>query len=188
MLVLRRRSQEAIVFEGGLVLTVVELVDHHAWLAFEGPDIDGAVTIATLGIGPAGATIGVRSPERVTFDAERATVTRAVSNPATDARAVLLLQTPLGGAIELGGLQLEVTSLANERVGLGIDVKCLPSRITVAVHSVSGVEARIGIDAAPQLRVTRKELWLEMLAQNQAAARSSVDGLEARGREPRPTG
>jgi sRNA-binding carbon storage regulator CsrA len=182
MLVLRRRSQEVIVFEGGLTLTVVELVDHHAWLSLAGPEIEGAITVAPMGVTSQSATIGVRSPASITFEGELATVRRSPTLDATDDRAVLLLTTPLGGRIDFGGLSLELTSVANNRAALAVDVACLSSRITIAVHTVSGVEARIGIDAPSDIRVTREELWLEMLAANEAASLSpaSLGALKPR--------
>jgi sRNA-binding carbon storage regulator CsrA len=188
MLVLRRRSHEVIVFEGGLTLTVVELVDHHAWIAFAGPGIDGSVTVAPIRVGDDGATIGVRGPSALSFADHVATVTRATDWASDDHRAVLMLETPVGNTIDFGGLSLEVTSVANGRATLGVDVACLPSRVAVAVHTVSGVEARIGIDAPPEIRVTREELWLEMLAANEAAPVSpaSLGALRPRTGPPTP--
>ena len=186
MLVLRRRSHEVIVFEGGLTLTVVELVDHHAWIAFAGPGIDGAVTVAPIGVSDTTATIGVRAPRAIAYDGRVTTVTRATELPPEDRRAVLVLETPIGDTIDFGGFSLEVTSVANGRATLGLDVACLPSGVTVAVHAVSGVEARIGIDAPPEIRVTREELWLEMLAANEAASVSpeSLGALRSRAETP----
>jgi sRNA-binding carbon storage regulator CsrA len=179
MLVLRRRSQEVIVFEGGLTLTVVELVDHHAWLSFEGPGIDGAITFSPMATNETTATIGIRSPSSITFDGSTGKVTRSsTTDPASD-RAVILLRIDVGERIDFDGLGLELSSLANGRATLTVDVACLPSRVGVAVHAVSGAEARIGIDAPPEIRVTRKELWLEMLAANQGASTTtaSLDAL-----------
>jgi sRNA-binding carbon storage regulator CsrA len=185
MLVLRRRAHEVIVFDGGLTLAVAELVDRHAWLAFGGPGIEPAVTIAPLACSSTGATIAVRHPAAVAFAGGTARVTLAEDADPDDRRATLLLETPVGHRIELGGLSLELTSTANGRAALGVDAACLPSRVTIAVHAVSGVEARIGIDAPPEIGVTREELWLEMLAANSAAARSpgSLRALQA---DPEP--
>jgi len=56
------------------------------------------------------------------------------------------------------------------RATLGVEVGCLPDRVGVSLHSITGAEARIGIDAPVGQRVYRKELWLELLGANQAAA------------------
>ena len=42
---------------------------------------------------------------------------------------------------------------------------------------IVGSNVRIGIEAPPEIRIFRQELWLEIQAENKAASESSVDDL-----------
>lgn len=179
MLVLRRRSQEVIVFEGGLTLTVLELVDHKAWLGLDAPSLARTLALAPLAVSETTVTLGVRSPAAVIYGPGTTHVELDLARDADDRRAVLSLCLEVGERVEFPGLSLEVGPISNGRAALGLDVACLGRRVAVSVHSVSGVEARIGIDAPDDIRVVRKELWLEMVGANEAASQWSTEDLGA---------
>lgn len=177
MLVLRRRSQEVIVFEGGLSVTVLDVTDHRAWLGFEAPSIPSVVAISSQVLDTERAQIGVRSPSSLVTTGRRTTVALTPGPP--DPNAVLQLTRHVGDEIACEGITFTVASIANARVSLSLEVACIGRPVAVSVHSISGLEARIGIDAPDDLRVYRKELWLELLDANRGAAGWSEDNLGA---------
>jgi carbon storage regulator len=63
---------------------------------------------------------------------------------------------------------LNITRRRGERIVVGDDV-------FVSVLEVSGQTVRLGIDAPRSVRVYREELWLEVKAQNEAAARAAAE-------------
>jgi len=65
---------------------------------------------------------------------------------------------------------LIITRRPGEKIVLGDDV-------IVTVMEISGQTARIGIDAPQSLPVYREEIWEAVKAENEAAARASVDTL-----------
>lgn len=67
---------------------------------------------------------------------------------------------------------LVITRKIGERVCIGDD-------ITVEVLDVSGSTVRIGIDAPASVPIFRHEIWLEVKAENRAAAEASIDHLPA---------
>jgi carbon storage regulator len=65
---------------------------------------------------------------------------------------------------------LNITRRRGERIVLGDDV-------FVSVLEVSGQTVRLGIEAPRSVRVYREEIWLEVKAQNEAAAGAAVASL-----------
>jgi carbon storage regulator len=65
---------------------------------------------------------------------------------------------------------LNITRRRGERIVVGDD-------IFVSVLEVSGQTVRLGIDAPRSVRVYREELWLEIKAQNEAAAAAASAAL-----------
>jgi carbon storage regulator len=65
---------------------------------------------------------------------------------------------------------LVITRKTGERVCIGDD-------ITVEVLDISGSTVRIGIEAPASIPIFRHEIWLEVQAENRAAAGASVDDL-----------
>lgn len=62
---------------------------------------------------------------------------------------------------------LNITRRRGERIVLGDD-------IFVSVLEISGQTVRLGIDAPRAVRVYREEIWLEVKAQNEAAAAAAA--------------
>jgi len=67
---------------------------------------------------------------------------------------------------------LVITRKIGERVCIGDD-------ITVEVLDVIGSTVRIGIEAPAAVPIFRHEIWLEVKAENRAAAEASVEDLPA---------
>jgi carbon storage regulator len=65
---------------------------------------------------------------------------------------------------------LNITRRRGERIVLGDDV-------FVSVLEVSGQTVRLGIEAPRSVRVYREEIWLEVKAQNEAAAQAAGASL-----------
>jgi carbon storage regulator len=65
---------------------------------------------------------------------------------------------------------LNITRRRGERIVVGDDV-------FVSVLEVSGQTVRLGIEAPRSVRVYREEIWLEVKAQNEAAARVASASL-----------
>lgn len=63
---------------------------------------------------------------------------------------------------------LNITRRRGERIVVG-------DNVFVSVLEVSGQTVRLGIDAPRSVRVYREELWLEVKAQNEAAARAAAE-------------
>jgi carbon storage regulator len=61
---------------------------------------------------------------------------------------------------------LNITRRRGERIVVG-------DNVFVSVLEVSGGTVRLGIDAPRSVRVYREEIWLEVKAQNEAAARAA---------------
>jgi sRNA-binding carbon storage regulator CsrA len=167
MLVLRRRPHEALVFDGGLVLTLLSVIDRQAWIGLEGPAIADGVAIGVIAVSPEVVCLGVRSPAKVIRETAGLTLLE-LGDPKDD--AVLLLNSALGDVIEFEGLRLAVTSVEDGRALLELTTSSLATPIGVSIVSVSVAEARIGVDAPDEIRVYRKEVWLEMQAANRGAA------------------
>jgi len=62
---------------------------------------------------------------------------------------------------------LNITRRRGERIVLGDD-------IFVSVLEVSGQTVRLGIDAPRSVRIYREEIWLEVKAENEAAAQAAA--------------
>ncbi len=65
---------------------------------------------------------------------------------------------------------LVITRKAGERICLGDD-------ITVEVLDIVGSTVRIGIEAPQSVPIFRHEVWLEVKAENRAAAEAGVEDL-----------
>lgn len=176
MLVLRRRAHEAIVFDGGLVVTLLDVVDHHAWLSFAAPSTPLPVVVAPLGASGTHACVGVRAPAEVRREG-RTTTVRTVDPGPDD--AVLLVNCSPGDRLEFSGISLEVSSIDQGRVVLGARIPGMASAIGVSVFSVSASEVKIGIAAPDDVRVYREEVWLAMRSANEQAASWSSSDLES---------
>lgn len=178
MLILRRRPQEAIVVDGGLAITVVEILEHRAWLRFGAPAIPVAPVIASFAVGPGAACIGIRTPATI---AREPGIVRVTLDPSAGADAVLLVNVAPGERVELPGVHLELRAIDEGRPVLEVLVDDAPSSIGVTVCSVSGTEAKIGIDAPADVRVYREELWTAIRDANASAATWSTGELEGLG-------
>jgi carbon storage regulator len=62
---------------------------------------------------------------------------------------------------------LNITRRRGERIVVG-------DNVFVSVLEVSGQTVRLGIDAPRSVRVYREEIWLEVKAQNEAAAQAAA--------------
>lgn len=185
MLVLRRRAREAIVFEGGLTLTLAEVADHRAWISFSAPSIPSPVVVTSTVTGTTTACIGVKAPAAIRYE-DRATHVRvavpqdsdgtsATSSP--DPSAVLLVNASVGDCVVTDGLTLTVGAIEQARVVLEATVLGIDATIGVSVFAVSGAEVKIGIAAPEDMRVYREEVWLAMRSANEAAAGWSAEDL-----------
>jgi carbon storage regulator len=78
---------------------------------------------------------------------------------------------------------LNITRRRGERIVVG-------DNVFVSVIDVSGGTVRLGIDAPRSVRVYREEIWLEVKAQNEAAARAAAGPMPdlPGGRSDRPGG
>ena len=65
---------------------------------------------------------------------------------------------------------LVITRKIGERVCIGDD-------IVVEVLDIVGSTVRIGIEAPASVPIFRHEIWLEVKAENQAAAETGIDDL-----------
>lgn len=187
MLVLRRRANEVIVFDGGLSLTVLEIASHRAWLGFEAPSLGGVVALASLEVDADGALVAVRSPTSVEYEDGVTTIGLAESNLARAAH--LALRLGVGDELVFKGMRVVLAGVEHERATLTIEVEGMAGPIAVSVHAITGAEVRLGIDAPDDVRVYRKELWLDLLGANQAAAAWSsgdLDGLLGTGEGEAP--
>lgn len=185
MLVLRRRAREAVVFEGGLTLTLAEVVDHRAWIAFSAPSIPVPVVVTSTVTSPSTACIGVQAPATVDY-AERATHVRIAAPepppapgtpPPPAPSAVLLVNATVGDRVVAEGLSLVVGAIEQARVVLEATVAGIDATVGVSVFAISGAEVKIGIAAPEDMRVYREEVWLAMRSANEAAAGWSAADL-----------
>jgi len=188
MLVLRRRASEAIVFDGGLVVTLVDVIDHHAWLAFASPSVAKPVVVSVLCVDGDTTCIGVRNPASLRRTGNRVEIDLAPDELAADdqtavtARAtnprpmdtVLLINTGRDDLLSIEGLTLTVSSVEQGRAVLSAKTSETDVPIGVSVFSVSGAEVKIGIEAPDHVRVYREEVWLAMLEANAGAASAGV--------------
>jgi carbon storage regulator len=65
---------------------------------------------------------------------------------------------------------LVITRKIGERVCIGDD-------ITVEVLDIVGSTVRLGIEAPASVPIFRHEIWVEIQAENRAAAEASIDDL-----------
>ena len=195
MLVLRRRAQEAIIFEGGLTLTLAEVADHRAWIAFRAPSIPVPVVVTSTVTSITTACIGVRSPTAVRYERGTTHVSVAAwsagvppgsgrADDPVDPSAVLLVNASVGERLVTDGITLAVGAIEQARVVLEATVAGIEATIGVSVFAVSGAEVKIGIAAPDDMRVYREEVWLAMRSANEAAAGWSTDDLASLAHRP----
>ncbi len=186
MLVLRRRARESIVFEGGLVVTLVEVGQHRAWLSFAAPSIPRPVVLSAVASGPGDVTIGIRSPASIRREGPTDLVELATSaeDGGGDVPPVLLLTKRAGGRVELPGVDLEVREVDDGRVMLAASVAEVAGRVGISIYSVSSSEAKFGILAPEDVRVYRGEVWQAMQRANEAAAGWSAADIATLARSP----
>ena len=58
---------------------------------------------------------------------------------------------------------------------------CLGDDVTITVLGVTGETVRLGIDAPPEIKVFRHEIYEQVSAENRKAAEASIDDLPTRG-------
>jgi sRNA-binding carbon storage regulator CsrA len=167
MLVLRRRPNEAIVFDGGLVLTLAAVNSKVAWIAVSEPTETDPVVVGLPATATDVAELSVRSPRIIERSGDHTSVE---VSPDADPDSVLVLSRPPGATVEIGSVRLRVATINEDRCYLELEASSLPAAVTLSVVSVSTVDARIGVNAPAELRVYRKEVWDEMQAANTAAA------------------
>lgn len=169
MLVLRRRPNEAIVFDGGLVLTLVQVSGRSAWLSFSHPELPTSVELALPATATKRAELALRGVRSFARSETTSTVELATASDG-DPEAVLSFSREPGDTIVVGPLSFNLSAIEDERVYLELRTKWLKSLVTLSIVTVSTVDARIGVNAPPELRVYRREVWEEMQAANTAAA------------------
>lgn len=164
MLVLRRRPNESILFDGGLKMTLAGLEEHRAWLSFAAPCLAEPVTLAAVQVSGEGACLAVRGPRTV-----------GDGGPAIEVRTggaeggVLLVNRAVGELVVFDGLTVAVQGVEAERAVLRLSLAVLPGPVDVSIFSVTGAEAKIGIEAPREVRVFREEVWQELEAANTGA-------------------
>jgi sRNA-binding carbon storage regulator CsrA len=169
VLVLRRRPNEAIVFDGGLVLTLTQVSGRSAWLAFSHPALESAIELSVPAHASQRAELAIRGVRSFAREDLTSTVELATSEDG-DPEAVLSFTRAPGDEIVVGPLRFALSAIEEERVYLELHAECLAAPVTLSIVTVSTVDARIGVNAPPELRVYRREVWDEMQAANTAAA------------------
>lgn len=184
MLVLRRRVHEAVVFGGGVSMSVASLEGRRTWLTFEAPGLSRPVTVTTMSVAADRACLGICSPRTVGHlpgqpGTLQVTLEEELGQPggvdgredaASPGDIVLMVERRRGERVAVDGLGIVLVSTEGGRAAWGIEAPTLEERVSVTVFSCSGMDARIGIDAPPAMRVYRREVWLEMQAANRGAA------------------
>jgi len=173
MFVIRRREAEAIMFEGGLTVTVDAIAERAAWLRFESPEIPGSLVVAVLEAAPARLCVGVAAPESLKVSAGGSTTSVTVAPgeaPGPPGRVLLVNAVP-GQRIEFDGLTLGVVPSGTAKPALlAVETPALGGQVELAIITVSKFDVTVGISAPPDLRVYRLEVWRQLLEANQAAA------------------
>ena len=173
MLVLRRRPTESILFDGGLKMTLAGLQEHRAWLTFAAPCLAEPVTLAALGVAGGEACVGIRGPRAVGEGGRALEVTAGGSDA-----AVLLVNRGVGDQLVFAGMTVTLQAVEADRAVLRLSLDGLPGPVDVSIFSVTGAEAKIGIEAPREVRVFREEGWQELEAANaDAGARWSESDL-----------
>lgn len=183
MLVLRRRPTESILFDGGLKMTLAALQEHRAWLSFAAPCLPQAVTLAALQVGAHAACLGIRGPRTVGDEAPVLEVDTGGGDG-----IVLLVNRGVGEKVAFPGMTVTVQGVEAERAVLRLALEVLPGPVDVSIFSVTGAEAKIGIEAPREVRVFREEVWQELEAANTGAgarwSESDLASLSANRRRP----
>ncbi|HVB06597.1 MAG TPA: carbon storage regulator [Acidimicrobiales bacterium] len=169
MLVLRRRPNEAIVIDGGLTLTLLQVTGGVAWLCFTTATTPGRVEVAVPANALKAAELSFRGVRALSRRGPLTTL-ELTADGEPELEAVVTLTRRPGEAIEVAGLNFSLTSIEKERLYLELTAQGLGAPITLSIVDVSSVDARIGVSAPPEIRVNRAELWEQMQAANAAAA------------------
>jgi carbon storage regulator len=174
MLVLRRRLHEAVVFDGGLSLSLASLEGRRAWLTAEGPGLDHPVTLTTYAETTDRGRLAVADPKDVRHGADGELQVSVAGTGGTGGEvpgpAVLVVERRPGERVRIGGLSMVLQAVDAGRPTWGIEAPTLAGSVALTVFSTSTVDARIGIEAPSEVRVFRQEVWLELQAANQRAA------------------
>lgn len=164
MLVLRRRPFESILFDGGLKLTLAALQEHRAWLSFSAPGLEREIVLAALGVSNDGACIGVRAPRSIGEDGPTLEIVTGGSD-----QVVVLVNRKLGEQLRFPGMSVSLQAVEGDRAVLALELASVGGTIGVSIFSVTGAEAKIGIEAPREVRVFREEVWQELEAANTEA-------------------
>jgi sRNA-binding carbon storage regulator CsrA len=173
VLVLRRRPNEAIVFDGGLTLRLVAVSGRAVWLGLTDPSVAHEVELSLPASSGESAELAVRRPR--SLERVGSTTTIELCGDGEDPDAVLTLSRKPGEVLAIGAMRIELAAIEEEHAYLELSAPSLPSAVRLSIVTVSTVDARIGVDAPSELRVYRKEVWDEMQAANTAAAGEWTD-------------
>jgi sRNA-binding carbon storage regulator CsrA len=188
MLVLRRRLHEAVVFDGGLSLSLVSLEGRRAWLRFEGPGLAASVTVATYTETPDTARLAVADPASVSRSGDEVAVSVSTSEDGEPpGPVVLVVDRRPGQRVRIGELALTLSSVDAGRPVWAVGLPTFAGGVSLTVFSTSTVDARLGIDAPSDVRVYRQEVWLELQSANQGAAGWTAEELAALAPAEHPT-
>lgn len=171
MLVLRRRLHEAVVFDGGLSLSLASLEGRRAWLTLEGPGLRVPVTVATYAEAPDRGRLAIAGAVAVERRGDDVAVSVTASTAAElPGPVVLVVERCPGERVTVEGMTMMLASVDGGRPTWGIQLPALAGGVSITVFSTSAVDARLGINAPSEVRVYRREVWLELQAANQGAA------------------
>ncbi len=188
MLVLRRRLHEAVVFDGGLSVSLSSLEGRHAWLTLEGPGLHAPVTVTTYAAAPDRGRLAIAGPVAVERrGGDVAVSVTAGTTPELPGPVVLVVERRPGERVAVDGLTMVLASIDSGRPTWGIQLPALPGDVSITVFSTSAVDARLGIEAPSEVRVYRREVWLELQAANQEAAGWTPEELATLSPGERPT-
>ena len=183
MLVLRRRPLESILFDGGLKLTLAGVVDQRAWLSLSAPCLSAEVVLSPLQTTAGSVCLALRGPRALSED-ERGLHLELGGSP----DAVVLINRSIGQCVHTSGLALSLKAVEAGRAVLKLELACIAGEIGVSIFSVSGAEAKIGIEAPREVRVLRDEVWRELEAANAGAgaawSEADLAALSAARRRP----
>lgn len=183
MLVLRRRPLESILFDGGLKITLVGVVDQHAWLSLSAPCLSAEVVLSPVQSTAGSVCLALRGPRAISEENDGLHLELGGS-PNT----VLLVNRAIGEVLHTSGLALCLKAVETGRAVLKVELACITGEIGVSIFSVTGSEAKIGIEAPREVRVLRDEVWRELEAANAGAgeawSESDLAALTATRRRP----
>ena len=183
MLVLRRRPLESILFDGGLKVTLAGVVDQRAWLSLSAPCLSAEVVLSPVQSTASSVCLALRGPRALTEEQDGLHLELGGS-----ADAVVLVNRSIGDVLHTSGLTLSLKAIEAGRAVLRLELACITGEIGVSIFSVTGSEAKIGIEAPREVRVLRDEVWRELEAANAGAgeawSEADLAALSAARRRP----